>query len=300
MDIHLGSIGYFEIEYLQGTTTCIDLQDTILLRLRLHELSAKSLTALISCILMKSMVLSSVEGHIAWIYTIFIHWSHPTTCLDPSKEDLTKEDEPPPAWAAPASPRQLTILVRPGKEIPFCSPYRTHPNKVCMMLMERKRVRAPFTLLTAIERAITVEIAALPDERFISPPPSPSRKRCRLTSSPSSGSPPPPNVLPPRKRLRKFPSPQLDTLTEAIIPEVVILEATTEAILASLRKMVETRRWAFVLDSIVLQVSLGTARVRISDLEIRAEDVEARLQQSEIAQIGDKVRLKRIKNHLGI
>ncbi|GJT30138.1 hypothetical protein Tco_0910413 [Tanacetum coccineum] len=83
-----------------------------------------------------------------------------------------------------------------------------------MILIERKRVRAPFTLPPAIKRAITVEIATPPDERFISPPPSPSHKRCRLTSSPSSGSPPPLNVLPPRKRIMRVRLVRHDRLIE--------------------------------------------------------------------------------------
>ncbi|GKE42966.1 hypothetical protein Tco_1470250 [Tanacetum coccineum] len=35
----------------------------------------------------------------------------------------------------------LTILVRPGKAIPFGRPYRTHPNGPCKLLTARKRVR---------------------------------------------------------------------------------------------------------------------------------------------------------------
>ncbi|GJV18256.1 hypothetical protein Tco_1363579, partial [Tanacetum coccineum] len=94
-----------------------------------------SLTALISCMLMKSMVLSSAE-FTCTASPVYVSASDDDTELldslashnyapgsdtesktsytdqeDPSKEDPTEEDEPPPAWATPASPRRLTILV---------------------------------------------------------------------------------------------------------------------------------------------------------------------------------------------
>ncbi|GJW66998.1 hypothetical protein Tco_0121422 [Tanacetum coccineum] len=45
--------------------------------------------------------------------------------------------------ASPSLPRRPAILVRPGQEIPFGQPYRTHPNGVLRMLTVRKRVH-PF------------------------------------------------------------------------------------------------------------------------------------------------------------
>ncbi|GJR70449.1 hypothetical protein Tco_0016514 [Tanacetum coccineum] len=45
--------------------------------------------------------------------------------------------------AVPILPRQTTNVVLPGHEIPFGRPYRTHPNRMHMLLTARKRVRPP-------------------------------------------------------------------------------------------------------------------------------------------------------------
>ncbi|GKF36611.1 hypothetical protein Tco_0113369 [Tanacetum coccineum] len=181
------------------------------------------------------------------------------------------------------------------------------PNGVRMMLTTRKRVRAPFTLPPAIGTTIIEEIIAPPGERYISqfisapsssPPPSPSRKRCRVPSLPSSGppSPPPPSpspvlavptpdVLPPYKRLKRSP----DATTEAIIPEAIILDVTAEAMIKAIinrnhfrsvarlariesaKQEIEAlcaRAEAIKEQVAILQDSLRTARVRVSNLDI--------------------------------
>ncbi|GJW46931.1 hypothetical protein Tco_0078577 [Tanacetum coccineum] len=143
---------------------------------------------------------------------------------DPSEEEPTKAEGPPPAQAAPT-----------------------------------KRGCAPFTLPPAIETTIIKEIAAPPGERYISPflsspPSSPAHKRCRVPSLPSSGPSSPPlsrspvlavpplDVLPPRKRVRST-SPHPDPTKEA----------TTKAIAARLHKRVETHHWEFFWIASILE-----------------------------------------------
>ncbi|GJZ57596.1 hypothetical protein Tco_0613090 [Tanacetum coccineum] len=79
---------------------------------------------------------------------------------------------------------------------------------------------------------------------------------------------PPPVVLLPRKRCKRSSLPHPDTPAEAIIPEVIILKATTTTALVRRRRMVEAYRWAFAMDSID----------RIADLEIEVEDLDDRLE----------------------
>ncbi|GJZ77002.1 reverse transcriptase domain-containing protein [Tanacetum coccineum] len=124
-------------------------------------------------------------------------------------------------------------------------------------------------------------------------PPSPS-----LYPSPVSALPPP-NVLPPRKRFRRSPSPQPDATTEVILPELsflmqpprlrprqLFLDIVLDRLatigsgcipgIESAKQEIEamhTRAEAAKEQVVVLYDSLGTARVRISDLKIRAGDV---------------------------
>ncbi|GKG65913.1 hypothetical protein Tco_0689104, partial [Tanacetum coccineum] len=50
----------------------------------------------------------------------------------------------------------------------------------------------------------------------------------------------------------------------------------------------------------VLRGLLGIFRVRIMDLEFRAEDAEDRLEQCELGWIHDRARIRRLEEHLGI
>ncbi|GKC31696.1 hypothetical protein Tco_1038990, partial [Tanacetum coccineum] len=116
--------------------------------------------------------------------------------------------------------------------------------------------------------AIAKEIDALP------------YKRCRSSSppkpSPPSSPSPPPAMLPPHK-IGEVGSSREENPRDAGSPRG-----------AFIREDVET-----------LQTTLGIARERITDFEIRLEDIEAHLQESEARQIRLSTRMRDLDDRIG-
>ncbi|GKE57068.1 hypothetical protein Tco_1496253 [Tanacetum coccineum] len=153
------------------------------------------------------------------------------------------------------------------------------------------------------------------DTRKAAKPPPTQRCRCP---------PPAPTVPPPDVPL---PTP----ITEAVILEFIIREATNPVALVRHRRLVHldgqieeihshqrevsvariksdeqeiktllARAMWVEAQVVVLRGLHGIFRVRIMDLEFRVEDAEDRLEQCEHGWIHDKARIRRLEEHLGI
>ncbi|GKA63909.1 hypothetical protein Tco_0763515 [Tanacetum coccineum] len=99
--------------------------------------------------------------------------------------------------------------------------------------------------------------------------------------------------------------PPSDPTAEAIMPEFIILEATTLVIPVRRCRRAGDRDLGVRGVRAEAQVAalrglLGISRVRIVDLEFRVEDAEDRLEHCERGWIHDRARIKRLEEHLGI
>ncbi|GJU07125.1 hypothetical protein Tco_1123555 [Tanacetum coccineum] len=204
------------------------------------------------------------------------------------------------------------ILIQTRQVIPFVRPYRRHPNGVRMLLIARKRVRAPPTLSSATVAAIAQWIMAPPSlssgsssgssspsslETPHSASTSPPRKRLRVLiySSPSSALlSPPPSVGPSRKRCRS-PTPPLpaSTIMSLLHTDLVPPRKRFRGTLSAPQEGVhaETTIVSFEMEIVALharvraveqqdeisQDSLGIARDMILILQFRADTAEHRI-----------------------
>ncbi|GJU84271.1 hypothetical protein Tco_1291817 [Tanacetum coccineum] len=142
-----------------------------------------------------------------------------------------------------------------------------------------------------IEPPPPVQISAtLPTSPTMPASVGPSRKRCR--SPPLASAVPPPDVSSPHRRSSLPPS---DTTAEAVILEFVIPEPMAPVFLVRRRRAMRAKAQVVVLRGL-----LRISRVRIADLEFRAEDAEDRLEQCEREWIHDRARIRRFEEHLGI